>query len=1534
MTFAGQGSQYEGMLRDLVETRAEARSAMREFDALLAGSGFPSFADMAWAKSENLGSDLLQTQLGVLGADFMLFRCVLAMGCVPDVVVGHSYGEYAALVAAGCITLEQAIRITRERTVLIERHPATQGSLLAVGAGTEDILALGAKCSLAIHIAICNGTERTAVGGTQDALDEFARICDRNGVPARPLAVPRPFHTPLLEPVRAAFREILEKEQFRPPRVPFLANVHSRYLSDPSDIRDHLAEQLVTTIHYRETIERLIGEGDDLALVEIGPRQILTGLHRPYVSGTVKAYATDHPTKGAEYLARLSVLADSTPEPPYQSTPEIVFFDATEGRRAKNRGPRSAILPHADADDGMAKLLIEFVCEQTGYPAEIVDLDADLEADLGIDSIKKARLLGELRNRNLLTIQLDRTLKLQDFPTLRSILQLLQSAGSDVRKNSIVSRQPEPQVHQAHERRLTLKGSAYEMGLQQARQLGPNIQSLLKRYHEALGQPDLETPEILQLPERGQEHLGTAGFDEIRGLADGLAIPVHHLLAFNAAQEARFQAGCAQMAIRRGQNILHGANEDTGFAMLPGDPLTPIAQTRWPKGGIPHILFSIPGRIGALNGINRAGLAITSAILMDRPASESAARGWFPPALVGHLLESAASFDEAIQIIQAADRCRAWSMVLSHRDQDHFVHIEYDSRRVEVRRVESVSATNHSLLLDGRLEAPGHSIHRLERLQQLQSDCAEAEDARAALRDQFDLARNRVSAHATMNTVRRVDNLYSAVFSPRTGDIWWTYGKDGEERTERLSLAALDQELEAQDGQNKRYILRPVDSALFSNSESHSMHSSVCVSKRNSLGKELSGLLDARGVQLVNSTRDLPRHLILTEGREDAERPFASVLDTYWMCQDWIRRLSSSGQLAGSSLTAVTSLGGDFGLSGRISNVLGGGLAGLLKAIQKEYPQLRVKVIDAPSHEPRLAEFVLRELSCSSAELEIASVQGRRRVIQAIQEDAVARQTSGITAGTNWVVSGGARGITALVARELGRRYKLRLHLIGTTVLDKGATSKAEEVRGTLAALAAEGITASYYPCDVTQKEQLATVLDNIRCTGPICGILHGAGFEAAGSFLRKSEDQVKKTIESKVKGVQNLIELTMADPLSHFLAFGSISGRFGVTGQTDYSLASELLAKVVQRYRRQRPEIASATFHWPAWDTVGMAMRPETRLVIDISGHKVLRAEDGIRHFIAELEAGVPEGEVLITAASNDLDLKHNLPLKFRELISPMHVTDRILSIEPGTLLETEVVLHPSRQDFLKDHVWRGANILPAAASAVAMLEAARLCDPGQESPCLCDFVVMNPLRVGAEPVAIKTLAATEQGSIYCEIVSEFYNSKGRLVDARWKLASGRIETRPTAQTASLPPVDPAASEWKPVRYPTNEEAASQDTVFLGPTMQCLREVAPLPGGIAGRIIAPASEGMLHPAFLDACFVTGGIYCLLGLHANTLALGFGTLQVTRVPLSGERCLVNSTYRGLENNLYSFDLAVFGENGESILSVAKCDLVGTESGSA
>ena len=113
--------------------------------------------------------------------------------------------------------------------------------------------------------------------------------------------------------------------------------------------------------------------------------------------------------------------------------------------------------------------------------------------------------------------------------------------------------------------------------------------------------------------------------------------------------------------------------------------------------------------------------------------------------------------------------------------------------------------------------------------------------------------------------------------------------------------------------------------------------------------------------------------------------------------------------------------------------------------------------------------------------------------------------------------------------------------------------------------------------------------------------MLHGAGAGQDSRFDRKRPDKVEKCLRAKIDGTIALMQATQSDPLEWFVTFGSISGRFGANGHTDYSLANDMMAKIIDRYRSQRPDVRSLTFHWHAWVDIGMATKPEAKLALEM---------------------------------------------------------------------------------------------------------------------------------------------------------------------------------------------------------------------------------------------------------------------------------------------------------------------------------------------
>jgi hypothetical protein len=422
---------------------------------------------------------------------------------------------------------------------------------------------------------------------------------------------------------------------------------------------------------------------------------------------------------------------------------------------------------------------------------------------------------------------------------------------------------------------------------------------------------------------------------------------------------------------------------------------------------------------------------------------------------------------------------------------------------------------------------------------------------------------------------------------------------------------------------------------------------------------------------------------------------------------------------------------------------------------------------------------------------------------------------------------------------------------------------------------------------------------------------------EVAARFERKEADHVRATLASKAYGAMHLMRLTQSDPVEAFLAFGSISGRFGGFGQSDYSLASEMLAKLIQRYRAENPDCASIAFHWPAWDAIGMAMRPESRKALELAGQRFMSPQEGVDHLFAELNAGAPEGEILVLDEPGSLDtdgcMLPVLEMPGRPLLEGYILRESARNV-------AEIRLDPVEDPFLREHCYQGVPLLPAAAGIESLAEGT---DPGQGEGFLTlrSVEIRNGLRFPARrPLWVRLTADADSGGIHCRLTSAFRNREGKLVDPERVLFSGAVQR----DVAALPPAieKKAIQAWHPVQYPKD------GPLIHGASLQCLKEIAFEKEMAFGRILAQAPEkggGKRRGAWsvpvaeLDACLVACGAYALKEAGALALPKKFEFLRVFRQPHEGEICEVQVWHRGRDASMMRFDFILYGMDNDPIL---------------
>jgi [acyl-carrier-protein] S-malonyltransferase len=202
-------------------------------------------------------------------------------------VAGHSLGEYSALAAAGAISVADAARLLKIRGQAMQAAvPVGQGAmaaLLGVGKEVGEKLAAEAAQGEVCQLANDNEPTQAVISGAKTAVDRAAQLAKAHGVRRfLPLNVSAPFHCALMQPAADAMAEALAKVEIKPPAVPVVANVLAAPISDPSEIRQRLVEQVTGTVRWRECVARMAADGVT-DIYEIGSGKVLAGLAKRIV---------------------------------------------------------------------------------------------------------------------------------------------------------------------------------------------------------------------------------------------------------------------------------------------------------------------------------------------------------------------------------------------------------------------------------------------------------------------------------------------------------------------------------------------------------------------------------------------------------------------------------------------------------------------------------------------------------------------------------------------------------------------------------------------------------------------------------------------------------------------------------------------------------------------------------------------------------------------------------------------------------------------------------------------------------------------------------------------------------------------------------------------------------------------------------------------------------------------------------------------------------------------------------------------------
>ena len=279
--FPGQGSQAIGMLNGFAGNPAVAQTIAEANDAL----GFDLGRMIAEGPKEDL--DLTtNTQPVMLTASIAVYRAwIAAGGPAPEVVAGHSVGEYAALVAAGVIAFKDAVPLVRFRAkVMQEAVPVGQGGMAVIlGLAADDVRAVcleaaAAEAGSVVEAVNFNEPTQIVIAGHTAAVERACELAKARGAKrAMKLAVSAPFHSSLLKSASDRLRDYMQDLTFAAPQIALINNVDVAILNDPALIKDALVRQAAGPVRWVETMQKLATDGTTL-VIESAPSKVLIGM--------------------------------------------------------------------------------------------------------------------------------------------------------------------------------------------------------------------------------------------------------------------------------------------------------------------------------------------------------------------------------------------------------------------------------------------------------------------------------------------------------------------------------------------------------------------------------------------------------------------------------------------------------------------------------------------------------------------------------------------------------------------------------------------------------------------------------------------------------------------------------------------------------------------------------------------------------------------------------------------------------------------------------------------------------------------------------------------------------------------------------------------------------------------------------------------------------------------------------------------------------------------------------------------------------
>lgn len=538
---------------------------------------------------------------------------------------------------------------------------------------------------------------------------------------------------------------------------------------------------------------------------------------------------------------------------------------------------------------------------------------------------------------------------------------------------------------------------------------------------------------------------------------------------------------------------------------------------------------------------------------------------------------------------------------------------------------------------------------------------------------------------------------------------------------------------------------------------------------------------------------------------------------------------------------------GQLGTTGTATgiNAVAGGLSGLTKTLQIEWPSTFCRTVDFASElsAEEAAQRLAAELADPDGQTqEIGwSPQGRVAFLPEVSDMVHSSEADDFPEKPVWLVSGGARGVTAACVLELARRHPGTFLLAGRSPLEDepdwadGITAEAglrqaamqalqaagekptpvkvrqlvgridanRAIRTTLQQLQDSGSIGVYASADATNADELRdAIAPHVQQHGAITGVVHGAGVLADKLIEKKTPEDFDAVVGTKAHGLQALLDAADPEQLSHLLLFSSAAGFYGNGGQSDYAIGNEILNGTALTFAQAHPNCRVVSYNWGPWE--GGMVTPELKRMFEERGVEVIPAAEGARIF-ADFAMAEGRGHGPLLLIGNSLAVQYEPPPE----VKWTRRTTRTLSL--------------AQNPTLIDHTIGGHAVVPAVCALAWMAEAAEQLAPGYRFAACEDFQVLKGIVFDdtlADGYQLDLEEVERESGLHTVIEAKITSSGGKLP---------RPHYRTRVHLSKATPDSPVSHLKAEHRTPITDNPYQNGTLFHGPKFQGIQQIAEL---------------------------------------------------------------------------------------------------------